>query len=676
MDSRTPKHLARSKWQSSGLTDHHARRSGFRALSAAQVKALSSRFHGAAALLIPYFTLAGKRTQFYRIRYLEKLPGAAGVVENPQRYDQLPVLQEAYYPPLFDWQKIAEDPKINIAITEGELKAACACANKIPMMALGGVYSFMSGKRGIELLPSMKEFVWKDRMVYITYDNDVAHKPQVMRAQRLLSQRLLSEGARIKYVSIPPGPAKGVDDYIVKHGAKAFVNLIDKALPFTESQALWGLNEEVVLIKKIDVVVERTTDLLMYPDQFMRHTYANRHYMQQIEKGSGKNAHVVLEETRLAPRWVEWEHRAELWDLSYDPGQPKVVNDKTWNLWPGWGVTPKRGDVRPWMWLLDFLFANDQKARKYFEQWCAYPIQHPGAKLYVAAVLWSRIKRVGKSAAAQALVKIYGKNAVVIDAKQLKSNFNSWAPNRQLVVGEEITTGETRIDADYLKNLITAPMFRVNEKNKPEYDIENHTNFLFLSNHPDAVFLEDGDKRYLIHGITQGSPAVRAKYEVYDAWLHGDGPSHLMAYFLDLNLRGFNPREHAPETMSKYEMIVAGKTDTGLWVMRLQEDPKTALKGLGLAASEGCDLFTPEQLYRAFDPDGRGRGRASIASLGRHLASAGFRQINGGIPVGTATGIHRLYAVRNVVRWEQATRREVKDHYDQFFSPKTAGGVK
>lgn len=674
--AQTIQQLARAKWQSSGLTDLHARKLRFKALTGTQVKGLWEKFHCAGALLIPYFGLNGKPTKFYRIRYLEKLPGAAGVVEKPQRYGQLPVLQEVYYPPLVNWEAIAKNPKLALCLTEGELKAACACAHGIPMAALGGVYSFMSGKRAVDLLPSMREIIWQDRTVYVVYDNDVTHKPEVMRAQHLLSQRLLAEGARIQYVAIPGGPEKGVDDYIVKHGAKKFADLIDKAEPFLEGDALWKLNSEVVFIKKIDTVVERETSLLMDPEKFKRHLYVDRFYMKQVEKGSGKNAHIALEETPLAPRWMEWQHKAQLWNLTYEPGKPQVVDGREWNTWVGWGVQPRKGNVDPWNWLLDFLFVNDDKARQYFERWCAYPIQHPGAKLYTATVLWSRVKRLGKSMVALALAKIYGDNATFVESRQLKSEFNTWAKNRQLVVGEEITAGEARVDADYLKHIITHPTFRIRDLFTPPYEIPNHTNFLFLSNHPDAMFLEDGDKRYLIHAVGQNSPAPRNKYEWCDKWLHGDGPSHLMYHLLNLNLGKFNPREHAPETVSKYEMVVAGKTDTGLWVLRLQEDPKTALRARGQAKADGCDLYTPEELYMAFDPDGRGRGRSSIASLGRNLASAGFRQLNGGVPVGTQSGIHRLYAVRNVVKWEQATRKEIRDHYDQFNGPRAQGSVK
>lgn len=679
--ARTIHQLVEIKYQSSGLTVLHARKLRLKALTASQVHALSPKFHAAGALQIPYFDLHGRPTKFYRVRYLEKLPGVAGLVEKPQRYDQLPIMQEVYYPPLLksSWSAIAKDPKVSVAITEGELKAACACAHGVPMMALGGVYSFMSGKRSLDLLPSMKEFNWSERQAYIVFDNDVSTKPEVLRAQIILSQRLLALGARISFISIPPGPEKGVDDFIVKFGAAAFAGLIERADPFLEAQALWELNSEATYIKKINVVIELETGLIMDPESFKRHRYVDRFYMKSVERGTGKNKHVVLEQEPLAPRWMEWAHKSKLWDLTYEPGQSRIYKN-SWNAWTGWGVTPKKGDVRPWTWLLDFLFANDPRARKYFEQWCAYPIQHPGAKLFTACVLWSRVKRLGKSMVGLALSKIYGENSRFVESRELKANFNSWAKNRQLVIGEEITAGEARVDADYLKYIITHPSFTIRDLYTPAYDIPNHTNFLFLSNHPDAMFLEDGDQRYLIHGINQPEPAERKKYEWCDKWLHGEGPSHLMDHFLRMNLKGFNPREHAPATASKYEMITHSKSDLGLWVQRLQDDPITALKPLSRGtASEiaaKCDLFTAEQLYHAFDPELRGRGRSSVAAMGRALAAAGLRQLNGGVPVGTATGIHRLYAVRNVVTWDTATRKEIRVHYDSFFSPKNAGAVK
>ena len=56
--------------------------------------------------------------------------------------------------------------------------------------------------------------------------------------------------------------------------------------------------------------------------------------------------------------------------------------------WPGWGVEPCKGDVTLWRELLDFLFHGaDAAHREWFERWCAYPIQHPGAKMKSTLVI-------------------------------------------------------------------------------------------------------------------------------------------------------------------------------------------------------------------------------------------------------------------------------------------------
>ena len=80
--------LARKKWESSGLDASHASRLRLEALDGTQVAALAENFTATPALKIPYFDLTGEPTQFYRIRYLAKPAGFAGLIQKPQRYAQ------------------------------------------------------------------------------------------------------------------------------------------------------------------------------------------------------------------------------------------------------------------------------------------------------------------------------------------------------------------------------------------------------------------------------------------------------------------------------------------------------------------------------------------------------------------------------------------------------------
>src|SRR5438046_3138642 len=95
--------LAKEKWRGSGITDQVARRLGFQALSAIQTQALGPNFLAAGSLRIPYFDLKGDKTKFFRIRYLERLPGFEGQVEKPQRYAQeVRTLNEVYLAPILE----------------------------------------------------------------------------------------------------------------------------------------------------------------------------------------------------------------------------------------------------------------------------------------------------------------------------------------------------------------------------------------------------------------------------------------------------------------------------------------------------------------------------------------------------------------------------------------------
>jgi hypothetical protein len=70
--------------------------------------------------------------------------------------------------------------------------------------------------------------------------------------------------------------------------------------------------------------------------------------------------------------------------------------DNAINRWRGMGCTPQTGDVAPWKMFLEQLIP-DEVARKWFGQWIAYPLQHLGAKLETAVILWSVQQGTGKT---------------------------------------------------------------------------------------------------------------------------------------------------------------------------------------------------------------------------------------------------------------------------------------
>lgn len=130
------------------------------------------------------------------------------------------------------WRAIADGEPQTIYTMEGQLKAAAGCALGVPCVAISGVDNVASKKRGIDLLPEFVEFCRRGFPFAIVFDNDVASKPQVRRARMRLRDKLLAHGCPdVRVVELPPGPAKGLDDYLVAHGADATRMLLGAALP-------------------------------------------------------------------------------------------------------------------------------------------------------------------------------------------------------------------------------------------------------------------------------------------------------------------------------------------------------------------------------------------------------------------------------------------------------------
>jgi hypothetical protein len=146
------------------------------------------------------------------------------------------------------------------------------------------------------------------------------------------------------------------------------------------------------------------------------------------------------------------------------------------------------------------------------------------------------------------------------------------------------------------------------------------------------------------------------------------GAAVLFDYLLKLDLKGFNPREHAPMTKAKQAMMMNGKSDVAMWCVALREDPTNVLKPLGEKPADKCDLYSPTLCLRAYNPDGS-HSKVTVNGMSRELVRAGFRQLNGASPIRTKGGLVRLYAIRNYEKWKNASPVEAAKHFDRFFGP-------
>jgi len=142
--------------------------------------------------------------------------------------------------------ELKEKPHKQIIITEGEKKTACLVKNGFDAIGLPGVWQF---KKDNEFL--LSNWLWKNRTVYICFDNDVVHNENVLQAEIELGLRLYLKGAKVKIIRLPIGDEKGVDDFIVAKGKDNFNKLIEQSKPIFESYTNYEYREVLNRIRHL-----------------------------------------------------------------------------------------------------------------------------------------------------------------------------------------------------------------------------------------------------------------------------------------------------------------------------------------------------------------------------------------------------------------------------------------
>jgi hypothetical protein len=651
------------KLASSGLTLEDAEVLGMKFLD--DCSKIDSQFLKVRGILIPYFGIDGKQTDFYRIRYLDKPSGFAGQVAKPQRYAQAAgTLNEAYLAPLAPWESIALRPDIDILITEGELKGAKGTKCGVPCIALGGVNTWSSSKRNIDLLEPLPQINWKGRTVTIVFDSDAASNPNVALAQVSLAKKLLALGALPRIASLPTtssGEKQGLDDFLVAGGE------IEEILKDTRGLALGErlseLNSRFAYVIDQDLIVERVNGRRIRRESFCNGHFANNNITEYLTSGNGN---VKKVEVKVPMEWLRWTARTDVKTMTFKPGKPSI-EDGEYNTWAGWAVEPNKGNIKPWTELLSHIFGDEIMARDWFEQWIAYPMQNPGAKMFTSVVIWGPEQGTGKSLIGYTIGSIYGDNFTEIGNAELHSTFNEWAINRQFVMGDEITGSDRRTEADKIKAMITQKLLRINMKNLPTYTVPDCINYYFTSNHPAAFFLDDQDRRFMIHRTAQKKAEAVEFYDNYIRWKDNGGTEALFDYFLNLDLSSFNPTARAPTTASKLELIDHGRSDLNQWVYFFMENldlelPRLA-EYLGVPETD-LDLVLNKHLKWLYDPNDN--KRVTSNGIGREMSRCGAKTLP---QTRTDTfGKQRFYVLRNEEKWLNAKPDTVREHVDKVFA--------
>lgn len=229
-------------------------------------------------------------------------------------------------------------------------------------------------------------------------------------------------------------------------------------------------------------------------------------------------------------------------------------------------IDAREGDVSLWLdWLQRILPVESD--RKILIEYMAHCAKYPGFKIPWAPVLTSA-EGIGKAAfhmiMKQSLGDVYVYTPKAQELVSSGSTFNAWMRGKLLILVNEIRIDERRELIEILKPMITDAEVEVQSKGVDQDMEDNPANWLFFSNHRDAIPVNKNGRRYAIfYSALQNAKDIEnagmddAYFIRFFDWLRDGGGLQAVTHYL-LNYpieRGALP-VRAPETSSTAEALV------------------------------------------------------------------------------------------------------------------------
>jgi hypothetical protein len=261
------------------------------------------------------------------------------------------------------------------------------------------------------------------------------------------------------------------------------------------------------------------------------------------------------------------------------PGEPEVIEDKlliddgwiakpgakTYNFYLPPNVTS--GDAaQATRWRAHWLKLYPADAAEHSIAWLAHRRQHPEVKPNHGLVFVGPTD-IGKDTLLVPIRHAVGPwNFRDITLNELLSKNNDFLCSVIVRINEARDVGDAnrgRIDRyglhNHMKGLMTSPpeTHRINRKYDPEYVARSLMGFIITSNHHDALYLPEDDRRHLV-GVSECTRADFAESyfdDFYRWYAQENGIGHVIAYLDQYDLTNFNPKLAPPKTEAFWSMV-------------------------------------------------------------------------------------------------------------------------
>lgn len=305
-----------------------------------------------------------------------------------------------------------------------------------------------------------------------------------------------------------------------------------------------------------------------------------------------------------------------------------------------------------------FMIQNEDEQRLLVD-YLAWIVQKPGQKINWALLIQGA-QGVGKSYFAVVMQNLLGLMARNVEPMALSGRFTAWAHGALLAVIEEIRiSGENRFELiDRLKPFVSNNVVQIEEKGRDQRTVPNFQTYLLLTNHKDALPVNENDRRY-----APIFSRVQSEQQLFDELGGRQGADDYFTKLFDESQRRadalswflrnwkisdeFSAKGRAPHTSAREEMIALGISPDRSLIEDAIEQMKCAVIN-----DTVLDVTWLNKLC-----EGEGIMLPKTRAVSAILLEMGYKQIDGRrIKISKTNGLHYIWfkgddnEVKNIVR--------------------------
>ena len=333
-------------------------------------------------------------------------------------------------------------------------------------------------------------------------------------------------------------------------------------------------------------------------------------------------------------------------------------------------IPRKQGDAGPFLQHLAKVLP-DERDRNILLSYMSACVQHQGTKFQWAPLLQG-VEGNGKTLFARCVEQAVGERYTHWPmAKKLGKDFNAWMQGKVFYAVEDIYVPDSKREIlEDLKPMITGTKLEIELKGVDQFAGEICGNFMFNSNHRDAIRKTENDRRFCVFYTAQQAKADLARdgmtgnyfRDLYD-WLREDGYAIvnelLYTYAIPAEFNPAGDCQRAPVTSTTHEAIAASM---GSVEQEINEAVEQGIPGFagGWVSSTMLERFLEERRLPRLSPLKR---KQMLEAMGYtlHPALADGRVNNLVTP---DNGKPRLYVRRDALVLQITSAAEAARQYE------------